>query len=106
MPLVISTVVSFLVALFLALIYFPSVMTTTLMLRSGVIPTFRNPRFSSYRKSPDNVSTLSGSVFWGTVVASLLLGGGAGIFAFIIVWQVTRPLIIRIITIVIGKCEK
>ena len=106
MPLIVFNVVSFLVALLLAIIYIPSVITTTLMLRSGVIPTFRNPRFSNYRKSPDNVSSLSGNIFWGTVVSSLLLGGIFGIIAFILVYQVTRPLVLRLVTIVIGTFGK
>jgi len=102
LPMITFNVVSFIVVMFFALIYFPSVVTTTLKLRTGVIPTFSNPRFASYRASPDKVSTLSGSCFWGTIISSLLLGILSGIGVFLIVWQVTRPIVIRICAIVIG----
>jgi len=74
-----------------------------LKLRSGVIPTFNDPTFSFYRKSPDQISLLSGSVFWGTVIAALLLGLLAAIAVFFMFWQVTRGIVIKLLATVIGK---
>ena len=48
-PCIIGCTVAFLTAVSLAITYIPSVMSTTLQLRSGVIRTLRNRRFNQYR---------------------------------------------------------
>lgn len=59
-PLTIATIVAFLSALALTTVYIPSVTSTTLQLRSGAIPTFRNPKFGLYRFGADLVTILLG----------------------------------------------
>lgn len=64
-PAIMATIVAFLAAVSLAVTYIPSVTSTTLQLRSGVIPTLRSPRFHKHRFASDTVTILTGSLFWG-----------------------------------------
>jgi len=65
-PAVLATIVAFITAISLAVTYIPSVVSTTLKLRSGVIPSLRSPGFTRYRFAADTVTILTGSMFWGT----------------------------------------
>lgn len=88
------------------MIYIPSVICTTLKLRSGVIPTFLDPNFKDYRVSVDTVSLLSGAVFWGCIYSSLLLGVLCAVGVFFLVWDVTRGIVLNITSMVIGKISR
>ena len=87
-PMILGSVTAFITAFSLAVTYIPSVTSTTLQLRSGVIPTLRNPRFNRYRFAADQVTILMGSMFWGCLIASLLVGGIVGSIVFLFLWQV------------------
>jgi len=102
LPMIVFAVTSAIVSLFLTIIYVPSTVVTTLKLRCGVIPTFNDPQFSYYRSSPDKVSLLSGSLFWGLVFSSSIIGGLAGFVAFFFLFQKTRGIVVRVIATVIG----
>lgn len=84
-PLYIGTIVAFLVAISLAVIYIPSVTSTMLKLRCGVIPTLRNKDFNRYRCAQDQVALLTGSLFWGALFSSMLVGGAIGFVVFFFV---------------------
>ena len=64
-PAVAGTIVAFITAISLAVTYIPSVTSTTLKLRSGVIPSLKSPGFARYRFAADQVTILTGSMFWG-----------------------------------------
>lgn len=64
-PAIVGTIVAFITALSLAITYIPSVTSTTLKLRSGVIPSLRSPGFNRFRFAADQVTILTGSMFWG-----------------------------------------
>ena len=88
-PLVVFTVVSTVCCITWAVSFLPSVTTTILKLRSGVIPTLHCPRETNeLRKRMDLVNLLLGSLFWGTLFSSFLVGGLFGGIAFVILWQV------------------
>ena len=72
-------------------------------LRSGFIPTFHDPSFNTFRQSADTVSLISGSVFWGCMYSSLLLGSLSALVVFLIVWQVTRSIVIRLVGTLMGE---
>ena len=105
MPLIIFTIVSFLVSLLLAVIYIPSTIITTLKLRSGVIPTFNDPNFRKYRVATDTVTLLSGSLFWGCIYASVGLGALSAFVVFFTVWQATRPFVVAGLALILGKMK-
>lgn len=111
-PAVVGTIVAFITALSLAVTYIPSVISTTLKLRSGVTPSLRDPNFARYRFAADMVTVLTGSMFWGEylardnrvsrmasliafcfstlgcLIAAILVGGLCGIGIFLFLWQV------------------
>jgi len=101
-PFTVATIVAFLSALALTTVYVPSVTSTTLQLRSGVIPTFRNPKFDLYRFGADLVTILLGSMFWGSLASSILIGGFFGCVVFFFVWQVTEVYAVRFIAFLVG----
>jgi hypothetical protein len=101
-PLCIAVAVAVMAALRLAIFYLPSVTTTILELRSGVIPSLQSPEFEKYRVAPYTVTILTGSLFWGCLVSSLLLGSLMGAFAFLILWQGSAFLVMQVFAIVVG----
>lgn len=60
-PFLVGTIVASVTALSLAITYIPSVTSTTLKLRSGVIPSLRDPEFHNYRKAADQVTMITGT---------------------------------------------
>ena len=70
-PMYIGTIIAFIMAFSLALIYIPSVTTTILRLRTGAIATLRNKEFNRYRRAADQVAVLTGSIFWGSLASEL-----------------------------------
>jgi len=102
-PLVIGTIAAFLTALSLAVTYLPSATATTLKLRSGVIPTFRAPKdFQLYRYATDEVTALTGGMFWGCFIASVLVGALIAAVIFMFLWQATVALVQKFVAIAIG----
>lgn len=64
-PCMFGTIIAVLTALSLAVSYIPSVTSTTLKFRSGVIPSLRSSNFARYRYAADLVTLITGSMFWG-----------------------------------------
>jgi hypothetical protein len=88
-PCAIGCAVAFITAVSLAVTYIPSVTSTTLKLRSGVISTLKDRDFNRYRFAADQVTILTGSMFWGCLLASFLVGGVVGSIVFLFLWQVS-----------------
>jgi hypothetical protein len=88
-PCVIGCVVAFITAVSLAVTYIPSVTSTTLKLRSGVISTLKDRDFNRYRFATDQITILTGSMFWGCLFASFLVGSVVGSIVFLFLWQVS-----------------
>jgi hypothetical protein len=102
-PLAAATAVAFLVSLYLATAYLPSHTTTTLLLRSGVIPTLKDRNFYRFRKAPDQVTIITGSMFWGALISSIIAGGLVGLVIFAFVWQATVYAVQRLVAIILGE---
>lgn len=74
--------IAFLMSIFLATLYIPSVTSSVLRFRSGVIPSLRDPRFSdNYRTSTYLVTYLTGALFWGALI---YVAGVAFVIAFVV----------------------
>jgi hypothetical protein len=101
-PMAMGTAVAFITAVWLAVTYMPSVATTILRLRCGEIPTLRDPEFSNRRFAADEVSILTGSLFWGALVSSILVGGFVGVFVFFFIWQATAVWAQRMVAAFLG----
>ena len=102
-PLIVSSLVTTLTAGSLAIVCVPSQVTLLLKLRSGVIPTFRDRNFASYRKATDATTKIGGSLFWGSILASVFIGGISALLSFLLLWEQSRGLVIKITATVIGK---
>jgi len=99
---IIATSFAFVMSIFLLAIYIPSAVTLTLKLRAGVIPTLDDPYFTLYRRAVDHVTILLGSMFWGTLASSILVGAFIGFIAFLFLWQVTRTYALGLLAQLIG----
>jgi hypothetical protein len=102
-PLILGTITAFMTSIYLAVTFLPSVTSTILQLRCGKIPTMSNEDFPKFRAAPDQVSILTGSLFWGCLLSSILVGGFVGFLLFLCLWQATVYFIARVIAIFIGK---
>ncbi|KAG7356326.1 hypothetical protein IV203_001012 [Nitzschia inconspicua] len=88
-PLIVGTATAFMTSVYLAVTFLPSITSTILQLRCGFIPTMANKDFNKYRCAPDQVSILTGSMFWGTLLGSFLIGSFLGVLVFFCLWQAT-----------------
>jgi hypothetical protein len=84
----VGTIFAFLTAVYLAFVFLPSITSTILRLRCGMIPTLHDRHFNKYRFAGDQVSILTGSMFWGSLISSALVGGAVGFIVFLFLWQV------------------
>jgi hypothetical protein len=101
-PIGFGIAVAILNAFRLAISYLPSVTTTIIQLRTGVIPSLGDSSFEKYRVAPDSVTLLTGTLFWGCLVSSVLLGGVIAVIIFLFLWQGSVRLVEKFIILVIG----
>jgi hypothetical protein len=101
-PTVIAAIVAFAVSMSLSCVVLPSLVSTTLKLRSGFIPTFRNKDFSKYHYEVNNVTKLTGGMFWSNAMASLVIGSTIGFLVFLTLWQVSIHLVQKLFASLIG----
>jgi len=101
-PAIIATIVAFMVSASLSFIVVPSITSSILKLRSGLIPTMKKKNFSDYYYNVINITKLTGALFWGNLVASIALGLVIGFLIFLSLWQVSVFLVQRIIAVLIG----
>ena len=102
-PMAVATLMAFLTAVWIASMSLPSAMATILKLRSGVIPSMRDPNFQRYREYVDEITVLTGSVFWGCLVGGLLTGNLFGLVVFFFVWQLTMLLAQQLFSYAVGE---
>ena len=101
-PLCIGLCFAILAALRLATVYLPGVTVTILELRSGVIPSLHSPDFQKYREAPDTVTLLTGTLFWGCLVSSILFGLLIGVIVFLFLWQGSYYFMMRLFAALLG----
>jgi len=98
----ISVSVCFVVAMANALVYIPSIISTILQFRSGVIPSLRSKTFKIFRKDLHDVTFVLGAMIWGVLISSALVAIIIAGVVFLLVWQATRSIVTRIFSLVIG----
>jgi hypothetical protein len=101
-PLGIAIAFALMNAIYLAVSYIPSVTTTIIQLRTGVIPSLGDPEFEKYRVAPDTVTLLTGTIFWGGLVSSALVGFIFGLIFFLLLWQSTQRMVQKLTVILVG----
>ncbi|KAI2493588.1 hypothetical protein MHU86_20946 [Fragilaria crotonensis] len=95
-------VTAFLAAASLALVWIPSSVSTIQQFRCGNIGSLRCRFFPTYRFAPDVTTILLGSTFWGTLYTSLSVLIMVGSITFLLVWSVTRSLVIKWLATIIA----
>jgi len=103
-PLYVTLVVAVINSLWLSVSCIPSMTTTILELRSGVIPSLKSRDFQKYREAPDTVTLLTGSLFWGCLVSSLVMGLVIGFVAFLLLWQGSSAMMINAVIVGVAAC--
>lgn len=102
-PMAVSITIAAIYTFFLSIIFIPSVVSTTLRFRSGIIPFFSDANnFHVYRERIDRPSELVGTLFWTTVLGPIVFGAFWGVFLFLLMWQVTRGMMLSIIASLLG----
>lgn len=101
-PMILAVLVAFLVSANLAVTFIPSITSTTLKLRGGIIPFKHSPEIQQYRVAQDTVALLTGSLFWGVLVSSIVVGGFFGLILFFFLWQATAYWAQRLVAIMLG----
>jgi hypothetical protein len=88
--------------MYLAVSFLPSITSTILKLRCGMIPTMTNNDFDKYRCAPDQVSVLIGSMFWGSLLGSFLVGSFIVLLIVLYLWQATVLYMAKMIVLFVG----
>jgi len=101
-PLIVTTVISFLTSFALMLVYIPSTICSIMRLRTGDISTLRDRNFNSFRRNQDRTTMIIGGMFWSALYSSFLVGLIVGFIVFLFLWQVTRTRVLGILYYGIG----
>lgn len=73
-PVAVAATIAVIVSHASSLSLIPSLVSTTLKLRSGIIPTFKSDDFSDLHFHTFNVTKLTGGMFWSNVLGSVIVG--------------------------------
>lgn len=91
-PTAIAVIVAFIVSLSLASMVIPSLISTVLKFRSGMMPIMKSKNFHNYYYHTMNSTKITGGMFWSNLVASVVIGGVIWLLLFFCLWQVTSPI--------------
>jgi len=100
--LALACIVSISVMIFVTLNLIPSIITTTLKLRTGFLPTLRDPLFKNYRSNIYSTAYVIGAMIWAPLIMGILLYFVTFLGIFLLVWQVTRGIVFTLVATVIG----
>jgi hypothetical protein len=102
-PLLVGTIAAFITAMIIALSVIPSIATTVLKLRTGLLIDLMHDRQHSYfRRAPDQVAYLRGSMFWGSLASSIIMGLIFAVIIFLFVWQNTASVAQMVVATIVG----
>ncbi|KAL3934420.1 MAG: hypothetical protein SGBAC_009861 [Bacillariaceae sp.] len=102
-PVAVAAGVATLCAMTITFLFLPSITATTLKLRTGVISSVCDPKKRNlYTFGANSGTYIFGSMFWGIIASSALVGGLVGFVLFLSMWQVTAFLIMKAVTLAIG----
>mmetsp|Transcript_26472 Transcript_26472/g.39307 ORF Transcript_26472/g.39307 Transcript_26472/m.39307 type:complete len:1089 (-) Transcript_26472:205-3471(-) len=101
--LAIGSVFSFLSAFTTTILYIPSVVSTTMKFRRGVLPTLRSEDFlHRYRFALDQTTLLFPGMVWGLAISSIVIGVLFGGLIYLILWPQTQQVALNIIGNLLG----
>jgi hypothetical protein len=82
-------VFAFITAAFMTAVFIPTMVSTTLKFRRGVIPSLRSEAFLRYRRALDEVANLFGGMLWGVLISSVMIAAIVGGFVYLLLWPTT-----------------
>jgi len=91
-----------LAGIFNAAVNVPSIITSTLKFRAGVLPSLRDENFKLYRIHMLKTTSLIGSSLWGAFFTSVLMIILISTPLFFSFWHVTRPYVLRSLSLLLG----
>ena len=101
-PVVLATLVAFVIAIVVSLAVIPGAVSATLKLRCGVIPFMHNPKHKALRNAPDQTASLRGALLWGTLLSASLMALIIAAIAFFFLWQVSAYVAQRVVAFILG----
>ncbi|CAJ1938695.1 unnamed protein product [Cylindrotheca closterium] len=102
-PVAVAAGVATLCSLVITMLFLLSITATTLKLRTGVIQSVCDPNMRRlYTLNANSGNQIFGSMFWGIIASSVLVGGIVGFVVFISMWQVTAYLMMQAVALCIG----
>jgi hypothetical protein len=102
-PLVTGTIAAFVTAMIIAVSVIPSMATTVLKMRTGLMIDLMHDRQHRYfRGAPDRVAYLRGSMFWGSLASAIIMGAIVALTVFFFVYQNTASVVQMVVASVVG----
>lgn len=92
-----GAVAGFCTAVYMTLVFVPTVVATTMKFRRGVIPSMRSREFLRYRFALEQVTLMYGGMFWGVLVSASSVAVIVGTFLFLLTWKQTSAFFLSII---------
>lgn len=99
---VLGAIAGFTAAAYITLSFIPTIVSTTLKFRRGVIPSMRSREFLRYRFALDQVTLLFGGMFWGVVVSAAAIAVIVGTFVFLLAWEKSSSFFLALIGSYLG----
>jgi hypothetical protein len=87
----------FFTAVYMTIVFMPTIVSTTLKFRRGVIPSMRSWAFLRYRFALDQVTLMYGGMFWGVIVSAIAVAMIVGAFVFLLVWDTSSAFMLSLI---------
>lgn len=88
----------------IALSYVPSTVRAILQFRTGGYASLHSKQFLKLRYAVDESSILFGSIFWGTLYTSIIIGVSSMVVLAIILWPDFGQLVLLLFANIVGIC--
>jgi hypothetical protein len=87
----------FFTAIYMTIVFVPTMVSTTLKFRRGVIPSMRSGAFLRYRFALDQVTLMYGGMFWGVIVSAAAVALIVGMLVFLLGWEASSAFMLSLI---------
>jgi hypothetical protein len=92
----------FFTAVYMTIVFIPTMVSTTLKFRRGVFPSMRSWAFLRYRFALDQVTLMYGGMFWGVIVSAVAVALIVGTFVFLLAWETSSTFMLSLIGSYLG----
>lgn len=92
-----GAICGFSTAVYMTVVFIPTVVATTLKFRRGVIPSMRSREFLRYRLAMEQVCLVYGGMFFGVLVSATAVALIVGTFIFLLTWEESSAFFLSLI---------